>query len=125
LANLGWIAVAGAAVPHLVFVALPLAGLTGMPALVLARRPALLDGLMLVGILFIIRNGPEIIELPTILSHVPHSPVSLVSGSLRCHRHGGKFHRTGLIIEPQLEHLSLFGVVIVIIGAVVFLIGHP
>jgi len=30
----------------------------------------------------------------------------------------------GMLIEPQLEHLTALGVVIIIVGAVVFVIGH-
>jgi V/A-type H+-transporting ATPase subunit I len=130
LANLGWIMVLwGLLILIWSYVALPLMpDLTGMPAVVDGLSlPALIGAaMMLLGIIFIILESPlEIIELPTILSHV-FSFARIVGIGLSSVAIAMviNFIAIGLIIEPQLEHLSIFGVVIVIIGAVVFLMGH-
>ena len=34
------------------------------------------------------------------------------------------FIAIGMIIEPQLEHITIVGVVLIIVGVFVFLIGH-
>jgi len=111
------------------FVALPLMpDLTGMPAVAGGLSAPALLGLvmMLLGIVFIIRESTlEIIELPTILSHVlSFARIVGIGLSSVAIAMVVNFIAIGLIIEPQLEHLTIFGVVIVIIGAVVFLIGH-
>jgi V/A-type H+-transporting ATPase subunit I len=130
LANLGWIMVLwGLLFLIWSFVALPLMpDLTGMPALVLGLSlPALLGlGMMILGIVFIIRESTlEIIELPTILSHVlSFARIVGIGLSSVAIAMVINFIAIGLIIEPQLEHLSIFGVVLVIIGALVFIIGH-
>jgi V/A-type H+/Na+-transporting ATPase subunit I len=130
LANLGWIMVLwGLLVLIWSFVALPLMpDLTGMPPIVLGLSlPALLGlVMMLLGIIFIIRESTlEIIELPTILSHVlSFARIVGIGLSSVAIAMVVNFIAIGLIIEPQLEHLTIFGVVLVIIGALVFMIGH-
>ena len=130
LANLGWIMVLwGLLFLIWSFVALPLMpDLTGMPAVAGGLSAPALLGLvmMLLGIVFIIRESTlEIIELPTILSHVlSFARIVGIGLSSVAIAMVVNFIAIGLIIEPQLEHLSIFGVVIVIIGAIVFLIGH-
>jgi V/A-type H+/Na+-transporting ATPase subunit I len=130
LANLGWIMVLwGLLILIWSFVALPLMpDLTGMPPVVLGLSLPALAGLamMLLGIIFIVRESTlEIIELPTILSHVlSFARIVGIGLSSVAIAMVINFIAIGLIIEPQLEHLTIFGVVLVIIGALVFIIGH-
>jgi V/A-type H+-transporting ATPase subunit I len=111
------------------FVALPLMpDLTGLPPVVLGLSlPALMGAaMMLLGIIFIASESAlEIIELPTILSHVLSFArmvgIGLSSVAIAMVIN---FIAIGMIIEPQLENLSIFGVMIIIVGALVFMVGH-
>jgi V/A-type H+-transporting ATPase subunit I len=130
LANLGWIMVMWG-ILLMVWSAFPLPlmpDLTGYPSLVLGLSlPAILGAAMIVlGIVFIARDSAlEMVELPTILSHVL-SFARLVGVGLSSVAIAMvvNFIAIGLIIEPQLENLSIFGVIIIVIGVLVFLIGH-
>ncbi|HPA08787.1 MAG TPA: V-type ATP synthase subunit I [Methanoregulaceae archaeon] len=130
LANLGWIMVMwGILLMIWSFFAMPLMpDLTGYPPLVAGlSMPALAGAVMiLVGILFIARDSAlEIVELPTILSHVL-SFARLVGVGLSSVAIAMvvNFIAIGLIIEPQLERLTIIGVIIIIVGVFVFLLGH-
>jgi V/A-type H+-transporting ATPase subunit I len=130
LANLGWLLVMyGILIAILSMFALPLMpDLTGWPPLVAGLTlPAFIGlGMLVLGILFIVRDSAlEIVELPTILSHVL-SYARIVGVGLSSVAIAGvvNFIAIGMFIEPQLEHLTALGVVIIIVGAVVFLIGH-
>ena len=130
LANLGWLMVMyGILVAILSMFALPLMpDLTGWPPIVAGLTiPAFIGlGMLVVGVLFIVRDSAlEIVELPTILSHVL-SYARIVGVGLSSVAIAGvvNFIAIGMFIEPQLEHLTALGVVIIIVGVVVFLVGH-
>ncbi len=130
LANLGWIMVMwGILLMIWSFFAMPLMpDLTGYPALVAGLSIPAIAGvvLILVGILLIARDSAlEIVELPTILSHVL-SFARLVGVGLSSVAIAMvvNFIAIGLIIEPQLEHLTIIGVILIIVGVFVFLLGH-
>jgi V/A-type H+-transporting ATPase subunit I len=130
LANLGWLLVMyGILLAILSVFDLPyMPVLTGFPPLVDGLSIIAIIGLVmvLVGVLFIVRDSAlEIVELPTILSHVL-SYARIVGVGLSSVAIAGVINliAIGLIIEPQLEHLTILGVVFIIIGVVVFLIGH-
>ncbi|HUU76026.1 MAG TPA: V-type ATP synthase subunit I [Methanoregulaceae archaeon] len=130
LANLGWLlAMYGILIAALTIFALPLMpDLTGGSPIVLGLTlPAIIGLIMLVvGLLFIVRDSVlELVELPTILSHVL-SYARIVGVGLSSVAIAGvvNFIAIGMFIEPQLEHLTALGVVIIIVGVVVFLIGH-
>ncbi|OPZ41382.1 MAG: V-type ATP synthase subunit I [Euryarchaeota archaeon ADurb.BinA087] len=130
LANLGWIMVMwGILLMIWSFFAMPLMpDLTGYPPLVAGlSMPALAGAVMiLVGILLIARDSAlEIVELPTILSHVL-SFARLVGVGLSSVAIAMvvNFIAIGLIIEPQLERLTIIGVILIIVGVFVFLLGH-
>jgi V/A-type H+-transporting ATPase subunit I len=130
LANLGWIMVMwGILIMIWSFFAMPLMpDLTGYPPVVAGiSLPALAGAVMiLVGILFIARESAlEIVELPTILSHVL-SFARLVGVGLSSVAIAMvvNFIAIGLIIEPQLEHLTIIGVILIVVGVFVFLLGH-
>ena len=103
---------------------------------VLAGYPAVFAGinmfgifgavLALVGIVFIGRENPlELMELPTIISHVlSYARLAAVGLSSVAIAMVTNYIAIELIIDPQLADLSLVGVVIILIGLVVFLIGH-
>ncbi|NYT17008.1 MAG: V-type ATP synthase subunit I [Methanomicrobiales archaeon] len=130
LANLGWIMVMWG-ILLMIWSAFPMPlmpDLTGFPPLILGLSlPAILGAVMIVlGIVFIAKESAlEIVELPTILSHVL-SFARLVGVGLSSVAIAMvvNFIAIGLIIEPQLENLTIFGVIIIIVGVVVFLIGH-
>ena len=130
LANLGWIMVMWG-ILLMIWSAFPMPlmpDLTGFPPLILGLSlPAVLGAVMIVaGVVFIAKESAlEIVELPTILSHVL-SFARLVGVGLSSVAIAMvvNFIAIGLIIEPQLEQLSIFGVIIIIIGVLVFLIGH-
>jgi V/A-type H+-transporting ATPase subunit I len=130
LANLGWLLVMyGILLAILSVFDLPyMPVLTGFPPVVGGLSIIAIIGLVmvLVGVLFIVRDSAlEIVELPTILSHVL-SYARIVGVGLSSVAIAGVINliAIGLIIEPQLEHLTILGVVFIIIGVVVFLIGH-
>ncbi len=130
LANLGWIMIMWG-ILLMIWSAFPLPlmpDLTGFPPVILGLSlPAIAGAVMVVlGIVFIAKESAlEIVELPTILSHVL-SFARLVGVGLSSVAIAMvvNFIAIGLIIEPQLEQLTIFGVVIIIVGVLVFLIGH-
>ncbi len=129
LANLGWILVmwgiltliwSGFAIPYMI-------DLTGMPAVMGVSIGAIAGAVMLViGVVFIARDSfLEIVELPTIISHVlSYARLVAVGLSSVAIAMVTNYIAIGIIIEPQLEHLTVIGVVIIIAGVVVFLLGH-
>jgi V/A-type H+-transporting ATPase subunit I len=130
LANFGWLLVMyGILIAILSVFELPyMPNLTGFPPVVDGLSVVAITGLVMVviGVLFIVRDSAlEIVELPTILSHVL-SYARIVGVGLSSVAIAGVINliAIGLIIEPQLEHLTILGIVFIIIGVVVFLIGH-
>ncbi len=128
--QLGWILVMWGAL-------LMLWSLFDMPLMpVLAGYPAIYQGingfgiagavLVLVGIIFIGRESPlELMELPTVISHVlSYARLAAVGLSSVAIAMVTNYIAIELIIDPQLANLSIFGVLIILIGIVVFLIGH-
>jgi len=130
LANLGWILVMwGILVMIWSFFPMPLMpDLTGYPPLVAGMSlPAIVGAVMiLAGILFIARDSAlEMVELPTILSHVL-SFARLVGVGLSSVAIAMvvNYIAIGLIIEPQLENFKIISVLFIIVGVFVFLLGH-
>ncbi len=130
LANLGWIMVMwGILLMIWSYFAMPLMpDLTGYPPVVGNVSLPMIAGaaMMVLGIIFIARDSAlEMVELPTILSHVL-SFARLVGVGLSSVAIAMvvNFIAIGLIIEPRLEHLTVFGGIIVLVGIFVFLLGH-
>ena len=129
LANLGWIFVmwgilamiwSAFTIPYMI-------DLTTMPAVMGVSIGAIIGAVMLViGVALIARDSfLEIVELPSIISHVlSYARLVAVGLSSVAIAMVVNFIAIGMIIEPQLEHLTVFGVIIIIAGVVVFLIGH-
>jgi len=130
LANFGWIAVMwGILIAIWSTVAMPLMpDLTGLPAVVsLLNVGHLIGGVLLIaGLLFIARESVlEVIELPSIISHVlSYSRLVAVGLSSVAIAMVVNFLSITMFIEPQLENLSVVGVVIILFGIVVFVLGH-
>ncbi|MDE4908204.1 V-type ATP synthase subunit I [Methanogenium marinum] len=128
--QLGWILVMWG-------ILLMLWSLFEMPLMpVLAGYPAVFVGingfgvagavLLLVGIIGIGQDSMlELMELPTVISHVlSYTRLAAVGLSSVAIAMVTNYIAIELIIEPQLANLSIIGIVIILIGIVIFLIGH-
>lgn len=130
LANFGWIAVMwGVLVVIWSIVPMPLMpDLTGLPAVVSIINVGGVAGLVfaVLGILLIGRDSVlELVELPSIISHVlSYARIVAVGFSSVAIAMVINFIAVGMLIEPQLENFSIFSIVIIIAGLVVFLLGH-
>ncbi|MCQ8894173.1 MAG: V-type ATP synthase subunit I [Methanolinea sp.] len=130
LANLGWIMVLwGILLMIWAAFSMPfMPDLSGLPPVVMGLNLSSLAGLamIIVGVVFIALDSPlEIVELPTIMSHVlSYARLVGVGLSSVAIAMVVNFIAIGLIIEPQLESLNAVGVVLIIIGGVVLVIGH-
>jgi V/A-type H+/Na+-transporting ATPase subunit I len=136
MANFGWLAVMwGILIAIWSTAAVPLMpNLAGLP--VLAVIPPVGFGLnvghviggvlLLAGIIFIARESVlEVIELPTIVSHVlSYARIVAVGLSSVAIAMVINFMSITMFIEPQLKNLSVVGVIIILVGIVVFVVGH-
>lgn len=130
MANLGWIMVLWG-ILCMLWAAFPLPlmpDFTGLPQIVMGLNISSIIGIVLIllGIVFIARESAlEIVELPTILSHVlSYARLVGVGLSSVAIAMVVNFIAIELIIEPQLESLTAIGAIIIIMGALVFVIGH-
>lgn len=130
LANAGWLGVLwGILIVVWSFFPIPLMlDLTGVPVLAMGFNATAVAGIILIlaGVICIAQeNALEVVELPTIISHVfSYARLVAVGLSSVAIAMVVNFIAIGMIIEPQLEHLSAVGIVIIIAGIVVFLLGH-
>jgi V/A-type H+-transporting ATPase subunit I len=130
LANLGWIMVLWG-ILLMIWASFPMPlmpDLTGIPSVGMGFNFASIGGLVMIvlGVLFIVLDSPlEVVELPTILSHVlSYARLVGVGLSSVAISMVVNFIAIGLIIEPQLESLTAFGVILIIIGGIVLVVGH-
>jgi len=102
--------------------------LTGFSPVLMGLNAAGIFGAVLVvlGIVLIGRESPlELVEIPTIISHVlSYTRLVAVGLSSVAIAMVTNFIALDLIITPQLESLSIVGAVIVLMGLVVLVIGH-
>ena len=130
LANLGWILVMwGILVMIWSYFSMPLMlDFTETPRVVAGISVTTIIGavMMVLGIIFIAWDSAlEMVELPTILSHVlSFARIVGVGLSSVAIAMVVNFIAIGLIIEPQLENFTVFGVILIIVGVFVFLLGH-
>jgi V/A-type H+/Na+-transporting ATPase subunit I len=91
-------------------------------------RPAGLVGIVMIlyGIVAIAQeNALEIVELPTIVSHVlSYARLVAVGLSSVAIAMVVNFIALGMMIEPALENLTPVGIVLIVVGIVVLLLGH-
>ncbi|RXE56953.1 ATP synthase subunit I [Methanoculleus taiwanensis] len=130
LANAGWLGVMwGIILAIWSMYAIPLMpDLSGLPALVMGLNAATILGavLLLGGIIAIAQeNVLEVIEIPTIISHVlSYARLAAVGLSSVAIAMVVNYIAIGMMIEPQLEEITVVGVLIIIVGIIVFLLGH-
>ena len=129
-ANLGWIMVMWG-ILLMIWSAFPMPlmpDLTGLPPLVMGLNIAAIIGLVMIlaGVIFIVRDSAlEIVELPTILSHsLSYARIVGVGLSSVTIAMVVNLIAIGMIIEPQLENLTVVGILIIIVGVAVFIVGQ-
>ncbi len=129
-ANFGWLAVMwGVLIAIWSIAALPLMpNLTGLPSMISIVNIGGVAGAVfaVLGILLIARDSVlEVVEIPTIISHVlSYARIVAVGFSSVAIAMVVNFISIGMLIQPQLENFSIFSIVIIIAGLVVFLMGH-
>ena len=130
LANAGWICVMwGILIVIWSMVPMPyMPDFTIMPKVFMGINAAAVVGavMLVVGVVFIGRDsGLELVELPSIISHVlSYARIVAVGLSSVAIAMVVNFIAIGLLITPQLENITIIGVLFIIIGVAVFLIGH-
>ena len=130
LANFGWLAVMwGVLIAIWSIAALPLMpNLTGLPSVVSIVNIGGVAGAVfaVLGILLIARDSMlEVVEIPTIISHVlSYARIVAVGFSSVAIAMVVNFISIGMFIQPQLENFSIFSIFIIIAGLVVFIFGH-
>ncbi|NLD56643.1 MAG: V-type ATP synthase subunit I, partial [Methanomicrobiales archaeon] len=134
MANFGWLAVMwGIIIAIWSVAAVPLMpDFTGLPALFTAAGMGvnismIIGGvLILVGIAFIARESVlEVIELPTIVSHVlSYARIVAVGLSSVAIAMVVNFMTFDMFINPALENFTLMSIILVLVGLGIFLFGH-
>jgi len=130
MANFGWLAVMwGILIAIWSIAAIPLMpNLTGLPSVVSLVNIGGVIGavLVIVGVLCIARDSMlEVVELPSIISHVlSYARIVAVGLSSVAIAMVVNFIAIGMIIEPQLENFTIFSILIILAGLVIFLLGH-
>ncbi|MDD1700656.1 MAG: V-type ATP synthase subunit I [Methanoregula sp.] len=130
LANAGWILMIWG-ILFLIWSMIPMPympDLTGLPPVVMGLNVAALIGIaaLVVGLICIARESAlEIVELPTIFSHsLSYSRLVAVGLSSVAIAMVVNYIAIGMLIEPQLGNITPIGVLFIIMGVLVFLIGH-
>jgi V/A-type H+/Na+-transporting ATPase subunit I len=130
MANFGWLLVMwGIMVMIWSIVQMPyMPDLTQFPPVIMNLNIAAIVGavMLITGVLFIARDsGLELVELPTIISHVlSYSRIVAVGLSSVAIAMVVNYISIGMLIEPQLENITITGVLFIILGVAVFLIGQ-
>jgi len=130
IANAGWIGTMwGILLMIWAFYAIPMMpDLTGLPVVVMGLNVAAVAGavLLVAGILAIAQENPlELVELPSIISHVlSYARLVAVGLSSVAIAMVVNFIAIGMMIQPQLEAITPVGVIIIIFGILVLFMGH-
>jgi V/A-type H+-transporting ATPase subunit I len=130
IANAGWLGTMwGILLMIWGFYAIPMMpDLTGLPVVAMGLNVAAMLGVVLLvaGILAIAQENPlELVEIPTIISHVlSYARLVAVGLSSVAIAMVVNYIAIGMIIGPQLEAITPVGVVIIIMGILVLLVGH-
>jgi V/A-type H+-transporting ATPase subunit I len=102
--------------------------LTGLPVVVSVLNIGHIIGgvIVLVGVIFIAReNFLEVIELPTIVSHVlSYARIVAVGLSGVAIAMVVNYMSLTMFINPALKNFTLVSIVMILVGVVVFLLGH-
>lgn len=129
-ANIGWILVMWGIIVLIwsKFPIMMMPDLTSMPEIAGGLNVATIAGavMLILGLVFIAReNVLDLMEVPTIISHVlSYTRLIAVGLSSVAIALVTNFIAIGLIISPQLENLTPVGIILIIVGVVVFIFGH-
>jgi len=130
MANFGWLAVMwGLLVAIWSNVAMPyMPNLTGLPVVAAGFNLGTFIGaaLILIGVACIARDSIlEVIELPTIISHVlSYARLVAVGLSSVAIAMVVNYLSIGMFISPGLKSLSIVGIIMILVGIMIFLFGH-
>jgi V/A-type H+-transporting ATPase subunit I len=130
LANFGWITVMwGIIIAIWSMFAMPLMpDLRGAPIIAAGLSVSIVLSIIFIvmGLIFIARDSVlEIVELPTIISHVlSYARLVAVGLSSVAIAMVVNYMSIGMFIGPALKNLSIVGVVLIIVGVLVFVLGH-
>jgi V/A-type H+/Na+-transporting ATPase subunit I len=130
MANFGWLAVMwGILIAIWSNVVMPyMPDLTGLPAAAAGFNLGTFIGaaLILVGVICIARDSVlEVIELPTIISHVlSYARLVAVGLSSVAIAMVVNYMAIGMFISPGMADLSIVGIVMILVGLVIFVFGH-
>ena len=130
MANFGWLAVMwGILVAIWSNVVMPyMPDLTGLPVVAAGFTLGTFIGaaLILIGVICIARDSVlEVIELPTIISHVlSYARLVAVGLSSVAIAMVVNYMAIGMFISPGMKELSIVGIVMIVVGLVIFLFGH-
>jgi V/A-type H+-transporting ATPase subunit I len=101
---------------------------TGLPSVVMGLSiTGIFGGLLLIlGIVTIVSESAlELIEFPTIISHVmSYARLVAVGLSSVAIAMVVNFIAIGMLIEPNLQQISIVGIIMIVIGILVFIGGH-
>jgi len=130
LGNLGWVLVMwGILIAIWAYFSIPLMiDLTKEVPVVAGITPGAIGGILMivVGVIFIAQeNLLDVFELPTIISHtLSFTRLVAVGLSSVAIAMVVNYIAIGLIIEPQLKNITAVGVVIIILGVLLFIVSH-
>jgi len=130
LGNLGWILVMwGILIAIWAYFTIPLMiDLTRQVPVVAGFTPGAIGGILMivVGVIFIAQeNMLDVFEVPTIISHtLSFTRLVAVGLSSVAIAMVVNYISIGLIIGPQLKNITAVGVIIIILGVLIFIVGH-
>jgi V/A-type H+-transporting ATPase subunit I len=130
LANLGWITVMwGILIAIWSMFPIPLMpDLSGLPIVAAGLSVGMVIAIVFIvmGVIFIARDAVlEIIEIPTIISHVlSYTRLTAVGLSSVAIAMVVNYMSIGMFINPGMKDLSIVGIVMIVVGVLIFLLGH-
>ena len=130
LANLGWMTVMwGILIAIWSMFPIPLMpDLSGLPIVAVGLSVGMVLAIVFIvmGVIFIARDSVlEIIEIPTIISHVlSYTRLTAVGLSSVAIAMVINYMSIGMFINPGMKDLSIVGIVMIIVGVLIFLLGH-
>jgi len=130
LANLGWMTVMwGILIAIWSMFPIPLMpDLSGLPIVAFGLSVGMVLAIVFIvmGVIFIARDSVlEIIEIPTIISHVlSYTRLTAVGLSSVAIAMVINYMAIGMFINPGMKDLSIVGILMIIVGVLIFLLGH-
>ncbi|MEN6395654.1 MAG: V-type ATP synthase subunit I [Methanoregula sp.] len=130
LANFGWITVMwGIIIGIWSMFPIPLMpDLRGLPVVAMGLSVGIIVAIVFIvmGVIFIARDSVlEIIEIPTIISHVlSYTRLTAVGLSSVAIAMVVNYMAIGMFINPGMKSLTIVGIIMIIVGVLIFLLGH-